>query len=101
MYLRTLQEKIRRRAHQVLPRRNLPNRLFVNTSVSTPSQPKLEEKVMPFYTYKCSEGHTKELNHSLLVEPAPNCDKCKERMKRVPKTVTVTFKGSGFASNDK
>jgi putative FmdB family regulatory protein len=56
---------------------------------------------MPFYTYKCPKGHSKELNHSILVDPEPNCEKCKERMKRVPKTVTVTFKGSGFASNDK
>jgi putative FmdB family regulatory protein len=56
---------------------------------------------MPFYTYKCAKGHVKELNHSIAVDPDPSCDKCQERMKRVPKAVTVTFKGSGFASNDK
>ncbi|NBU22783.1 MAG: FmdB family transcriptional regulator [Actinobacteria bacterium] len=56
---------------------------------------------MPVYTYKCPEGHTRDMIHSIHDDPNPKCNKCENTMKRIPKTVTVTFKGSGFAANDK
>jgi putative FmdB family regulatory protein len=56
---------------------------------------------MPTYTYQCEKKHQEDLVHSMLTEPLPKCRKCKADMRRVPKNIKVTFKGSGFASTDK
>jgi putative FmdB family regulatory protein len=56
---------------------------------------------MPSYIYQCSKKHTEEIIHSINSEPMPKCKICKGKMSRVPMGVKVTFKGTGFASNDK
>ena len=56
---------------------------------------------MPNYHYKCEKSHTMDVNHSIYENPSVVCTRCGGHMQRVPKTVTVTFKGSGFYSKDK
>lgn len=56
---------------------------------------------MPTYIYACENGHTQPINHSMFEEPKTNCKQCGGGMRRKPSEITITFKGSGFASNDK
>ena len=56
---------------------------------------------MPFYEYKCPEGHVFELFHGMN-EPSPEvCPTCgKGPLERVLFPIAVHFKGSGFYTTD-
>lgn len=56
---------------------------------------------MPTYIYKCDNNHREKIEHSIKENPEIICESCRGGMSRVPPQVTVSFKGSGFASNDK
>lgn len=56
---------------------------------------------MPNYHYQCEKKHQMDVNHSIHENPAMTCKKCGGAMVRVPKTIIVTFNGSGFYSKDK
>ena len=56
---------------------------------------------MPFYEYKCPNGHLLEVFHGMS-EPGPlKCEVCgASPMERVLFPVAVHYKGSGFYSTD-
>jgi len=56
---------------------------------------------MPFYEYKCPNGHLFEVFHSMS-EPGPQvCEVCSASpLERVLYPVAVHYKGSGFYSTD-
>jgi len=56
---------------------------------------------VPFYEYKCPEGHVFELFHGMN-EPSPEvCPTCgKGPLERVLFPIAVHFKGSGFYTTD-
>jgi putative FmdB family regulatory protein len=56
---------------------------------------------MPFYEYKCPNGHLLEVFHGMS-EPGPRkCEVCgASPMERVLFPVAVHYKGSGFYSTD-
>jgi putative FmdB family regulatory protein len=56
---------------------------------------------MPFYEYKCPNGHLFEAFHSMS-EPGPQvCEVCSASpLERVLYPVAVHYKGSGFYSTD-
>src|SRR5579872_5514870 len=56
---------------------------------------------MPFYEYKCPNGHHFEVFHSMS-EPGPQvCEVCRASpLERVLYPVAVHYKGSGFYSTD-
>jgi|SRR5579864_3207744 len=56
---------------------------------------------MPFYEYKCPNGHLFEVFHSMS-EPGPQvCEVCGAApLERVLYPVAVHYKGSGFYSTD-
>lgn len=56
---------------------------------------------MPFYEYKCPNGHLFEVFHSMS-EPGPQaCEVCNASpLERVLYPVAVHYKGSGFYSTD-
>jgi putative FmdB family regulatory protein len=56
---------------------------------------------VPFYEYKCPNGHVFERFHRIS-DPSPEvCDECGEGpVQRVLYPVAVHFKGSGFYSTD-
>ena len=56
---------------------------------------------MPTYVYRCEQGHTFELFHSIADESTKHCPECGAEAKRVPAGgAGFLFKGSGFYITD-
>jgi putative FmdB family regulatory protein len=56
---------------------------------------------MPTYVYRCEQGHTFELFHSISDESTKHCPECGAEAKRVPAGgAGFLFKGSGFYITD-
>ena len=56
---------------------------------------------MPTYVYRCKNGHTFELFHSISDESPRRCPRCRAAAKRVPAGGGgFLFKGSGFYTTD-
>lgn len=56
---------------------------------------------MPTYVYRCKNGHTFELFHSISDESPKKCPECGARAKRVPAGgAGFLFRGSGFYATD-
>jgi len=56
---------------------------------------------MPTYVYRCENGHTFELFHSISDESPKRCPECGAEAKRVPAGgAGFLFKGSGFYITD-
>ena len=56
---------------------------------------------MPTYVYRCENGHTFELFHSISDESPKRCPECGAEAKRVPAGgAGLLFKGSGFYITD-
>jgi putative FmdB family regulatory protein len=56
---------------------------------------------MPTYVYRCEQGHTFELFHSIADDSPRRCPECGAAAKRVPAGgAGLLFKGSGFYITD-
>ena len=56
---------------------------------------------MPTYVYRCENGHTFELFHSISDESPKRCPECNAEARRVPAGgAGFLFKGSGFYITD-
>ncbi|HXJ68448.1 MAG TPA: FmdB family zinc ribbon protein [Verrucomicrobiae bacterium] len=56
---------------------------------------------MPTYVYRCEQGHTFELFHSISDDSQKHCPECGAEAKRVPAGgAGLLFKGSGFYITD-
>ena len=56
---------------------------------------------MPTYVYRCENGHTFELFHSISDESPKHCPECNAEARRVPAGgAGFLFKGSGFYITD-
>ena len=55
---------------------------------------------MPIYEYRCTDGHTFEVMHSMTDDPVTACEVCGKPVERVFHPVAVHFKGSGFYTTD-
>lgn len=57
---------------------------------------------MPAYEYRCTCGDQVTVIRSIADEEnKPICAKCAQEMKRVFDKPVITFKGGGWAGNDK
>ena len=55
---------------------------------------------MPFYEYRCENGHTFEVMQRMTDDPIAECQECGAPVQRVFHPVAVHFKGSGFYTTD-
>ena len=55
---------------------------------------------MPFYEYRCDNGHTFEVMQKMTDAPVETCQECGAPVQRVFHPVAVHFKGSGFYNTD-
>ena len=55
---------------------------------------------MPFYEYRCDEGHVFEVMQRMSDDPLTECETCGAPVQRVFHPVAVHFKGSGFYTTD-
>ena len=55
---------------------------------------------MPFYEYRCTEGHTFEVRQSMSDEPLDTCEVCGAKASRVLFAPAIHFKGTGFHNTD-
>ncbi|HEX8053988.1 MAG TPA: FmdB family zinc ribbon protein [Thermoleophilaceae bacterium] len=55
---------------------------------------------MPFYEYRCKNGHTFEVMQRMSDDPVSVCQECGAPVQRVFHPVAVHFKGSGFYTTD-
>jgi putative FmdB family regulatory protein len=55
---------------------------------------------MPFYEYRCDNGHTFEVMQKMSDDPVRECQVCGASVQRVFHPVAVHFKGSGFYNTD-
>jgi putative FmdB family regulatory protein len=55
---------------------------------------------MPFYEYRCENGHTFEVMQKMADDPIQVCEVCGASVQRVFHPVAVHFKGSGFYNTD-
>src|SRR3954453_6286920 len=55
---------------------------------------------MPFYEYRCENGHTFEVMQKMSDDPVQICEVCGVPVQRVFHPVAVHFKGSGFYNTD-
>jgi putative FmdB family regulatory protein len=55
---------------------------------------------MPFYEYRCDNGHTFEVMQRMSDDPLATCTTCGAPVQRVFHPVAVHFKGSGFYTTD-
>jgi putative FmdB family regulatory protein len=55
---------------------------------------------MPFYEYRCENGHTFEVMQKMSDPPVQTCEVCGAPVQRVFHPVAVHFKGSGFYNTD-
>lgn len=57
---------------------------------------------MPLYEYVCENGHTLKELRSIHNDNEPTeCPECSKPLSQVIAGVSISFKGSGFYSNDK
>jgi putative FmdB family regulatory protein len=55
---------------------------------------------LPIYEYRCANGHTFEVEQSMIHDPIQSCEVCGAPVERVFHPVAVHFKGSGFYTTD-
>ena len=55
---------------------------------------------MPFYEYRCTDGHTFEVRQSMSDEPLDTCEVCGAKSSRVLFAPAIHFKGTGFHNTD-
>ena len=55
---------------------------------------------MPFYEYRCVEGHTFEVTQRMSDEPLTTCQVCGADASRVLFAPAIHFKGTGFHNTD-
>ncbi len=55
---------------------------------------------MPFYEYRCDNGHTFEVMQKMTDDPVSACGTCEAPVQRVFHPVAVHFKGKGFYNTD-
>jgi putative FmdB family regulatory protein len=55
---------------------------------------------MPIYKYKCEDGHAFDVMQKLIDAPLASCIECSAPVRKVMQPVNISFKGSGFYSND-
>lgn len=55
---------------------------------------------MPFYEYRCVEGHTFEVTQRMSDEPLSTCEVCGAQASRVLFAPAIHFKGTGFHNTD-
>ena len=55
---------------------------------------------MPFYEYRCENGHTFEVMQKMTDPPVESCPEDGTPVQRVFHPVAVHFKGSGFYNTD-
>ena len=55
---------------------------------------------MPFYEYRCDNGHVFEVMQKMADPPVTECQVCGAPVQRVFHPVAVHFKGSGFYNTD-
>jgi putative FmdB family regulatory protein len=55
---------------------------------------------MPIYKYKCENGHVFDVMKKLFDAPLASCIECSAPVRKVMQPVNISFKGSGFYSND-
>lgn len=55
---------------------------------------------MPFYEYRCVEGHTFEVTQRMSDEPLSTCEVCGAEASRVLFAPAIHFKGTGFHNTD-
>ena len=55
---------------------------------------------MPFYDYKCENGHIFEEIQSFSADPVATCGDCGASAKRMLSIPMVLYKGSGFYTTD-
>jgi len=57
---------------------------------------------MAFYDYKCTQcNEVFTISHSINDEPALVCEHCGDKLQKQYSIAGISFKGEGFASNDK
>ena len=56
---------------------------------------------MPTYDYRCSKGHTFEVDQSIKDEPLKTCQKkkCRAKVKRLISKTSFKLEGGGWASD--
>ena len=55
---------------------------------------------MPFYEYRCENGHLFEVMQKITQDPVTACEECGAPVQRVFHPIAVHFKGSGFYITD-
>src|SRR3712207_5585089 len=55
---------------------------------------------MPFYEYRCEQGHVFEVRQRMTDDPLTECTTCEAPVQRVFHPVAIHFKGSGFHNTD-
>lgn len=55
---------------------------------------------MPFYDYRCTEGHEFEVRQSMSEDPLTKCQECGAPAARVLSAPAIHFKGTGFHNTD-
>lgn len=56
---------------------------------------------MPLYEYQCLDcGRRFEVRRAFGETSGPTCPQCNGKVRRIPSTVAVVFKGSGFYTTD-
>ena len=56
---------------------------------------------MPFYEYRCPNGHTFEVFQKMTDDPVESCETCgASPVEKILFPVAVHYKGSGFYSTD-
>ena len=56
---------------------------------------------MPFYEYRCPNGHTFEVFQKMMDAPVESCETCgASPVEKILFPVAVHYKGSGFYSTD-
>ena len=55
---------------------------------------------MPIYKYKCENGHVFDVIQKFFDDPQASCIECSAPVRKVMQPVNISFKGSGFYSND-
>ncbi len=55
---------------------------------------------MPFYEYRCEQGHSFDVMQRMADDPVTSCITCEAPVQRIFHAPAVHFKGSGFYSTD-
>src|SRR3954452_17993986 len=82
------------------PRRRTKRRRRKPEDPSGPVWHSYTPSAMPFYEYRCENGHTFEVMQKMADPPVQTCEVCGAPVQRVFHPVAVHFKGSGFYNTD-